>query len=84
MASVDAQALQQDRQGDRGSDETSLQERRRIQKLIRTGDEHVIPELINSLSTFLGAKTVEQSKGHYVTLPPVKLRCMHHHFLNTR
>ena len=39
MASVDAQALQQDRQGDRGSDETALQERRRIQKLVRTGDE---------------------------------------------
>jgi hypothetical protein len=63
MASVDAQALQQDRQGDRGSDETALQERRRIQKLIRTGDEHVIPELILSLSAFLGAKTVEESKG---------------------
>ena len=64
MASVDAQSLQQDRQADRGSDETALQERRRIQKLIRTGDEHVIPELMLSLSTFLGAKTVEDSKGY--------------------
>lgn len=64
MASVDVQALQQDRQSERGSDETALQERRRIQKLIRTGDEHVIPELILSLSYYLGAKTVEQAKGH--------------------
>jgi len=64
MASVDVQALQQDRQGDMGSDETALKERRRIQKLIRTGDEHVIPELILSLSTYLGAKTVDQAKAY--------------------
>jgi hypothetical protein len=64
MASVDVQALQQDRQGDMGSDETALKERRRIQKLIRTGDEHVIPELILSLSTYLGAETVDEAKAY--------------------
>jgi hypothetical protein len=64
MASVDVQSLQQDRQGDMGSDETALKERRRIQKLIRTGDEHVIPELILSLDTYLGAKTVDDAKAY--------------------
>lgn len=62
MASVNIQALQQDRQVDRGSDETALNKRRAIQHLVRTGDEHVIPQLILSLSAFLGAKTREDAK----------------------
>jgi hypothetical protein len=62
MADVNVQALQQDRAGDRGSDENAMKERREIQKLVRTRDEHVIPQLVSKLSEYLISTNVKRSK----------------------
>jgi hypothetical protein len=62
MASVD-QTSREQRQENMGSDETALQERRRIQKIVRVGDERSIPELINTLCQYLKTGSSQNARG---------------------
>ena len=45
--------IREQRQGSMGSDERALEERRKIQKLIRADDELVIPQLFEKLDSYL-------------------------------
>ena len=62
MASVD-QTSREQRQENMGSDETALQERRRIQKIVRVGDERSIPELLNTLCQYLKTGSSQNARG---------------------
>jgi len=62
MASVD-QTSREQRQENMGSDETALQERRRIQKIVRVGDERSIPELLNTLCKYLKTGSSQNARG---------------------
>ncbi|MFP6603561.1 MAG: hypothetical protein VB862_13600, partial [Pirellulaceae bacterium] len=49
----ESKTIREQRQDAMGSDERALEERRKVQKLIRGDDELVIPELFKKLDTYL-------------------------------
>jgi hypothetical protein len=57
------------RQASMGSDENALEKRRQVQKLVRSGDETVIPHLLKTVEAYLPLPSPEFDKGARAALP---------------
>lgn len=61
--------VREQRQANMGSDEKALEKRRQVQKLVRSGDETVIPHLLKTVEAYLPLPSPEFDKGARAALP---------------